>query len=1089
MTLPDSNGGPLLFLSHAGADTEAARRLKARLEAAGLRVWFDKDNLRAGEKWRPQLEEAISRRATAFAVYIGSRGVVNWVEAEVDLALSRAISGEGHFPFIPILAAGADGSGALPGFARQFQGVRNVESNPDEFQKLVAAVLGKDKAGTLVLEKEPFFGLKAIDETRSHLFFGRERETQELVDRLAATRLLMVTGDSGSGKSSLVRAGLVPRWRGGALAELKGQRANAEIWHVVEARPRANPRRALGEAVNDAAQRLGRDLSDRSTLIEWAINGDCEKVRHALRCDLPADRTRTLLVIDQFEELWTLTPPEQRQPFVDLLLGLADPKDDAFAIVLTMRRDYYNLTSEFPALHNRLEEHDRQARYLLGRMLDEDLRRIVTEPLKLAGVNAGEREALAQAVLKDVGTRPGALALVQFALTETWRLRGKYSGDLLQAYVSSEIGRVEGALARAAERIYEQVLRPEYSESDIEAVFIRLVRLGDTGGASRRLARRREFDDRRWTMVQTLAREEGNRLVLISGAEGDERAEIAHEALVTQLPRFQRWLQAAAANKRTLDALIDRTASWVSAHDEKAKKDRLATGADRELFSQLATGHPDWLSADEKVFVRSSEKQHKDLVEADQRRTYRTRVAAVAFATLFVIASLIGTYANWQRNVARTNAKEAISQRNLAELERDRAELAFKAAKQSVDSLIFDIAQGLKDVSGMRAESVRRILETVNKSVESLALAIPGDRDLQSSIAAMQDNSGSIYERTNDLAMALQAYEKGLQIRRQLSASDPANTERRRDISVSLSKIGNVKLGLNDPLGALQAHDEAVKIQRELVASSQDNYGWRHDLSVSLNNSGNAKFTSNDLDGALADYEQGLKIQRSLMQLDKGGSHELKRDLSVSLNNIGSAKYSLNDLVGAGSAYEESLQLRRQLFEADPANSGWKRDLAVGLNNVGKIRSSSNDLAGAHLAYEESLRLQRELVNSDPGNIEWKRDLSENLNLFGNLMLSMNNQASALSAYEEIVDIHRDLASLKPSDPGWKIDLIISLKVLASESNNLVRKLALLEEALGVAQGLDASGTLKSGQQVSHEDLEAEIAKLRSRDCCGLRCS
>src|SRR4029450_1185652 len=136
--------------------------------------------------------------------------------------------------------------------------------------------------------------------------------------------------------------------------------------------------------------------------------------------------------------------------------------------------------------------------YLLGRMRDEDLRRIVTEPLELAGIDKREREALAQAVLKDGGTRPGDLALVQFALTETWRLKGKYGNNLLQAYVSPEVGRVEGALARAAERVYHQVLRPKYSEAEIEAVFIRLVRLGDTGGALRRLARRREFDDRRW---------------------------------------------------------------------------------------------------------------------------------------------------------------------------------------------------------------------------------------------------------------------------------------------------------------------------------------------------------------------------------------------------------------------------------------------------------------------------------------------------------------------------------------------------------------------------------------------------------------
>jgi hypothetical protein len=151
------------------------------------------------------------------------------------------------------------GSDALPGFARQFQAVRDVETNADEFQKLVAAVLEEAEAGSLQLEKEPFFGLKAIDETRSHLFFGRERETQELIERLSATHLSMVTGDSA------------------------------------------------------AAKRLGESAADCGTYKEWATSDESEKVRDGLRCGLPANCTRTLLVVDQLEELLTLAPEEHRQ--------------------------------------------------------------------------------------------------------------------------------------------------------------------------------------------------------------------------------------------------------------------------------------------------------------------------------------------------------------------------------------------------------------------------------------------------------------------------------------------------------------------------------------------------------------------------------------------------------------------------------------------------------------------------------------------------------------------------------------------------------------------------------------------------------
>jgi hypothetical protein len=202
----------VLFLSHAGADTDAARALKARIEgtpeakARGLKVWFDKDYLVPGTPWQSQLENVIENQATAFAVYVGSKGVMNWVEAEVRLGLSRAISAGDSFPFIPIISKEAS-STALPGFARQFQGVRDVETNDEEFRKLLEAILDVGDAGTIVLEREPFFGLRAIDEERSHLFFGRDQEVEALSQILGDQSLVLVTGDSGSGKSSLVRRG------------------------------------------------------------------------------------------------------------------------------------------------------------------------------------------------------------------------------------------------------------------------------------------------------------------------------------------------------------------------------------------------------------------------------------------------------------------------------------------------------------------------------------------------------------------------------------------------------------------------------------------------------------------------------------------------------------------------------------------------------------------------------------------------------------------------------------------------------------------------------------------------------------------
>jgi WD40 repeat protein len=649
----------LLFLSHSGADTEAAKALKARILATPaaqehqLSVWFDKDDLRAGEPWQGQLEAAISS-SHAFVVYVGSKDVVNWVEAEVRLALNRAIT-EPEYRFIPILAGAAPRAEALPGFARQFQSVIDVEAKPEQFDLLLRAVFGGAEAGQLQLEIEPFFGLRAIDESRNHLFFGRSKETEALVALVHRTPLVLVTGDSGSGKSSLVRAGLVPRFRGGAFALLEGRRPEDTISQVVTTRPRNQPFRHLGDAVDDAAKTLGLSLADRGTLADWAASGQIEQVRRALRCDLPPERVQVLLVVDQFEELLTITPPELRAPFIDLLLDFSDPSAGRHRVVLTMRHDYVNLCNAFGRLKERLDANDRRARFLLGRMSDEGLRRIVTEPLRLAAVARADSEALATEVLRDVGERPGDLALVQMALSETWRARDQHGSNLLRAYAA--VGRVEGALAQAAEHARAEVLDAGQREL-LDSVLLRLVRLGDTGGATRRVAARGEFDEARWSLVQKLASEDGKRLLLLRGSTDQPTVEIAHEALVTAWPYFQNLLQQAADDKRILDTLIPRAQAWAAEENQRARKNRLATGADLELFAALMDRRRAWLSSDEQGFVEAS-------VSAEQTRQRRRKweflgaIAAVGAIWFYVEAQQ-------QRSVAETRRVEAEKQTQIA---------------------------------------------------------------------------------------------------------------------------------------------------------------------------------------------------------------------------------------------------------------------------------------------------------------------------------------------------------------------------------------------------------------------------------------
>src|SRR3984893_6168851 len=258
---------PILFLSHSGSDTEAARALKRRIEdspaarEAGLKVWFDKDHLKAGKSWQAQLEAAIEKEADAFAVLLGARGVVNWVEAEVEVALSRATTSA--FPFIPIIAKESQDSNALPAFARRYQGVLDPLNDSGELAKLIKAATGHwDRA--VILTDEPFVGLRSMDESWANRFFGRKAEVRDLVAKFKKHRLIAIVADSGAGKSSLAQAGLVPAFRGGALADESRDESDEKIWHVVVMRPGNDPVQGLKDGITDAAKLLGKEGAEQS---------------------------------------------------------------------------------------------------------------------------------------------------------------------------------------------------------------------------------------------------------------------------------------------------------------------------------------------------------------------------------------------------------------------------------------------------------------------------------------------------------------------------------------------------------------------------------------------------------------------------------------------------------------------------------------------------------------------------------------------------------------------------------------------------------------------------------------------------------
>jgi WD40 repeat protein/DNA-binding SARP family transcriptional activator len=393
----------------------------------------------------------------------------------------------------------------------------------------------------------PYRGLAAFREEDAPFFFGRETFTQRLVEAVQGQPLVaVIVGSSGCGKSSAVFAGLLPRLR------------DADGWLIAAIRPGAEPFRALAGALLPI---LSPELDDTDRLLQ------AHKMSEALSAgDLPlADvvalalekqpsAQRLLLVVDQFEELYTLCPDsEVRRRLVDSLLqavaSAGKGRVPRTVLLLTIRADFMGQALAHRPFADALQE----ATVMLGPMNRDELHAAITEPAEVQG--AAFESGLVERILDDVGEEPGNLPLLEFALTLLWE-RHRQGWLTHQGYEAT--GRVEGALARYADQVYTRL--DEAEQESTRQVFVQLVHPGEGTEDTRRLATRAEVGEENWGLVQHLA----DRRLVVTGrdAAGVETVEVVHEALIGSWGELQAWMEEDRAFRTWQERLRTAVRQW-----------------------------------------------------------------------------------------------------------------------------------------------------------------------------------------------------------------------------------------------------------------------------------------------------------------------------------------------------------------------------------------------------------------------------------------------------------------------------------------------------------------------------------------------
>lgn len=608
-----------VFLAHNSREKPAVETLAYKLRAEGLNPWLDKEQLIPGTRWQDGLADGL-RASSTCAVFIGKNDLGNWESEELDMAQNRAANDRG-FRVIPVLLPSLpdpfDPSPLPPFlFSRTWVDFRPGLNDARAFNRLVCAIRGippgPEDSGPPVATDDrtkaeivPYLGLRAFDEADARLFFGREADVQRLVEKLKAARFLAVIGASGSGKSSLARAGLVPALRRNALP-------GSDQWMIRVFRPGARP---LAELALHLVRLRGEDQRPGAlTEMEQELRRDERAMHNAVRLKLTSlqlkpeeeARRRALLVVDQFEEVFTLCQDDaERIRFLDNLLYASAALDGQSIVVLTMRADFYYKCAAYGGLSARIAAHQ----YLVGPMAKENLRQAVEEPARLAGLKI-EPELLAEA-LAEVSNRPGTLPLLEYALLEVWKRRRE--GRLtLKAY--RESGGVKEALAQRAEAVFT-ALSPNRQEI-VKRVMLRLTQPGEGTDDTHRRVRMSEMftrTDEREIVAEVINIFANERLLTTSADEQtqDQLVDVSHEALIRGWPRLRNWVEEDRAGLRTLLRLNDAAQEW---RRENRDEELLYRGARLAVALEWRARNEGRLNELEREFLAASEELKTDVL-------------------------------------------------------------------------------------------------------------------------------------------------------------------------------------------------------------------------------------------------------------------------------------------------------------------------------------------------------------------------------------------------------------------------------------------------------------------------------------------
>ncbi len=896
----------------------------------------------------------------------------------------------------------------------------------------------------------PYRGLQAFDMEHAVVFFGRERAEREISEALVrhagqGKGFMLVVGASGSGKSSLVRAGLLPD----LIAP--GVVGGVSTWRHLIIQPT--------ELAPDPFVGLARALLRPTALPELAAVGYLETelvaqfrsdpalasvpLRVALQRAAAEDQQappgvvrqgRLVLVLDQLEGLFTSAElSDDVRRALDLLLAKL-AQSGVIWVIATLRSDFYHRLVDLPEL-NALAAGLGQ--YLLAPPNAAEIEQIITRPAEVAGLSFEIAEdsgiSLAAAIRESAARDPASLPLLSFVLDELYRRDVGERGNILTYASYQALGRLEGAIAGHADALVEK-LTPEM-KSALSDLLLALVEVDEfkATATARTVARSALADPKQRELADQLVLA---RLAVADDSGGGVTLRLAHEALLSHWPRIERLIDEHRDFLIVRRRLQGDAATW---RNHARHADYLLPAGRRLAEAEDALAHRcGQLDPEIIAYAEASVAAEQERVAAAQRakeaalrrELKRSRQFAAVVSVLLVLAVAAGIYAWQQRRIASDALAQA--QANY--------QIALDQAAGSVALLTDSYGDG--EIS---TKLMEQLVDRAQKTINSL----PGETDdVTAARAQLLDVLSLAHFALGNISDAQKFGEDELKLANALVAKAPANPRWKRLEAAAHGRLSDVLYWKGDPVGALREGSLGRDISAALAAAQPDDDELQRDLSNQYRRMGDGFDSKGDLEDARAAYRPWVEI--AMAQLAK--THDDPKwlsSLAFAHREIGDTLAQESRPAEAAIEYRSSVQISSQLVMRFPRNTAYLYTLASSRLRVGDALLAQGESASALVEYQVTKELALKLLKSEPSNFRWRQLLQAGYQRVGDLYLHDKNYGSALEEFHTYVALAVETQSSIPNNGSALFDVTNAHQKVG----DALREQGKLDDALKAYQG------------------------------------